>query len=156
MKTQNCLDEVVMSYIISPFEGVNDWKFGMSRDEIRKLVKSFPKVISGIDLKDIYHDLDLHFFYNYGEPFILHAMMTVPPICIYLNDKNLLGGESIKDLGNWFKERYDSVDINGDGVFVYSLGIYLSTQSMKLFSQEPPESVVVFSKDSPYWDLGRS
>jgi hypothetical protein len=76
--------------------------------------------------------------------------MVTRPASIYFDDKNLLGGESIKYLGNWFKDSYKSVEITDDGIVVYSLGIYLSTQDFELFGDEPPESVVVFSRDSTF------
>jgi len=139
-----------MNYKIHPFVGVENWYFGMTRDQIRELINSIPKAILGVDLEDIYHELNLHFSYTYGETPIFHAVMVCQPVSIYLDDKDLLGGESIKDLANWLKERYESVEITGDGVVVHSLGIYLSTQDFELFGDEPPESVVVFSKDSTY------
>jgi hypothetical protein len=51
-----------MNYKIHPFVGVDSWYFGMSRDKIRELITSNPKVILGVDLEDVYHELNLHFF----------------------------------------------------------------------------------------------
>jgi hypothetical protein len=139
-----------MRYIIYPFKGVNNWYFGMKRDEVRRLINATPHELLGLDLNDIYLEIGLHFFYNYGEPFIFHAIMATEPNSIYFNDKNLLGDESIRDLGNWFQERYEAVNITNDGVVICSLGIYLSTQDLELFGDDPPESVGVFSKDSSH------
>jgi len=63
-----------MNYKIHPFVGVENWYFGMTRDQIRELINSIPKAILGVDLEDIYHELNLHFSYTYGETPIFHDM----------------------------------------------------------------------------------
>jgi hypothetical protein len=47
--------------MITPQKGVGDWQFGMTRDEVRKLINKTPRVVQKIDLTDIFSDLGLHF-----------------------------------------------------------------------------------------------
>lgn len=139
-----------MRYIITPQKGVGDWQFGMTRDEIRRLIDKTPKVLQGIALEDVFSDLGLFFMYEYKEPHIFHALMLILPACPYIDDKNLLGGESVESLGKWFESNYGSIETTTDGVTIKQLGIYLSVQDNTPFCDTMPDSVVVYSKDSSY------
>jgi hypothetical protein len=142
-----------MRYIITPQEGIGDWQFGMTRDQIRSSINQPPRVVQKIDLTDIFSNLGLHFMYEYKEPHIFHALMLILPACPYIDGKNLLGGESIESLGKWFENKYDPVETTTDGVTIKQLGIYLSVQDNTPFCDAIPDSVVVYAKYSSYAEL---
>jgi hypothetical protein len=144
-----------MDFFISSYESVGSIKFGMTQAEIQNILGGGGKNIDDLEKWDIFHDIGIQVSYGYNQPYVCRAVMLYEPARPIFQTRNLLDGTSIEKLQDWFALEDPLIEVESDGIITYKFGIYLSTQSYRLFKYEPPESVVVFEKGY-YDDLSSS
>lgn len=87
-----------MKYVIKPYEGVNDYKFGSSLEEIlSKAEKDFKKVDKGLLVKFYSDDLSLVFENN---RLVEISVVENKGVELYYNEYNLFCSKNIIDNPN--------------------------------------------------------
>lgn len=142
-----------MDFIISPYDGVGSIKFGMTREEVRKLVDDEFKVYSGIDLWDFFNGRGIQVCYSYDPPYICEAILLESRQKVSFLSKQLLGGESIGEIRDWLITLDQNLVVDSDNVTTYKFGFSLSpeVEDYDLF-QLPPDAVTCF-REGYYEDL---
>jgi len=129
-----------MKYVIKPYKGMSEYKFGSSLEEIlSKAENVFEKVDKGLLIKLYSDDLSLVFEYN---RLVEISVIEKKEVELYYNDYNLFCYENIIDK---LKDSFSCIQKYGFTIFD-SIGIALSG-----FQEDEGErTVTIYSPH--YWD----
>jgi hypothetical protein len=144
---------IVMDFIINTYESVGPIRFGMPQPEVHEILgrplgtnRQSPKMF------EVFHGL-IQVSYTNMDPLTCIAVQfnrdsdkLIQPCVPIFQGKNLFDGTSIEELKCWFETMDESVNVEVDGLTAYGLGIGLGTKSYKLFSDEPPKTVIAFTR----------
>ena len=129
-----------MKYVIKPYEGVNDYKFGSSLEEIlSKAEKDFKKVDKGLLVKFYSDDLSLVFENN---RLVEISVVENKGVELYYNEYNLFCCKNIIDK---LKGSFSCIQKYGFTIF-NSFGIAFS----EFQEDEGERTVTIYSPH--YWD----
>jgi hypothetical protein len=143
-----------MEFIISPYKGIGPIKFGMTREEVRRLIAEEFKVLAGIELWDSFERIGIQVCYSFEPPHICEVVLLESTQTASFLNKQLLGEESMGDLHDWLKTIDEDVEFDGEDITTYKFGFSLCRQveDYSLF-QLPPEALACFREG--YYDFLR-
>ena len=135
-----------MELIIEPYVQCGPIRFGMSRDQVRALVRSavepFQRV-EGMPLIDAFPELGVHV--HYKDPDVVEAVEVFSPsVPLYLGRPLL--GVPYAGLRSWFKDEDAAVEIRNDGLTAPTLGISLYAPHLKKSAKLPCECVMAYER----------
>lgn len=138
---------IVKRNIFTPFLGVDEIRFGMSREEIRKLSKSgfycFRRNEYSINTTDFFQELG--FFVEYDEDNNCEAIEFTNRSNLYENGNNLFDF-TFSDLIKFCDQKSNkNLKENGIGATYYDLGLSFT----KNIHSDRIESILIFSRS--YW-----
>lgn len=134
-----------MNLDIVPYVGIGPILFGMTCDEIQKVMGVRPEKFKKSKNDDYYTDQYETFFVYYKKPGICNAVEFYGKGDVKFFGEKLLGRQYIEVL-SFLRSLDDSIEEEEDGAtsYRYGIGIYAP------FAQESPfeevESVIVFEK----------
>jgi hypothetical protein len=155
---------IVMDFIINTYESVGPIRFGMTQPEVHEILgrplaedRQLPEIL------ETFHTLiQVCYETNTDRPtctavqFNRDSDKLIQPCIPIFQGKNLFDGTSIEELKCWFETMDESINVDVDCLTAYGLGIGLGTVSYRLFSDEPPKTIIAFTRgyyddyDNPY------
>jgi hypothetical protein len=140
-----------MNLEIDPYVGVGPIRFGMTRDEVRRIVgrpvKPFLKGPSSVIPTDAFDDVGLHVYYKEGDLCEAVEMFLAA-------DPTFKGQRLIErpfdQLLAWLQTMDDHLDQDDTGLTSYKLGIGLYAPSCEERPSDSVEAVIAFEKG--YYD----
>jgi hypothetical protein len=141
-----------MNYEIESYAGVGPIRFGMSRDEVRKvvigLVEEAARTSSGLPT-DFFKDVGI--FVYYKEPGITEAVEFGGPCSPTFRGQHFLGRQ-YAEMEQWIKTFDPEVVLKDTGLTSRKFGFGLYAESARKRPELPVEGVIVFEKG--YYDSG--
>lgn len=138
-----------MELLIESFKGVGQIKFGMTRTEVRSVIKSnvqeFKKTPTSETLTDAFDFC--HVYYKQDDTCEAIELFE-PAIPIFQNEK--LIGSQFKEVKKLFHQLDKDVEIDETGLTSYNCGIALFVPSLSRSGKEKVEGVFVFKQG--YYD----
>jgi len=140
-----------MDWSVVPYMGVGRIMFGMTRDQIRKLlgseVKEFKKTPTSKVLTDAFDQLGVHVYYKNDDT--CEAIEMARPANPKLNGSKIIGLPFF-EVREFMQKLDDSLEIDETGLISFKLGIGLFVPSLTEIQREIVESVIVFQRG--YYD----
>jgi hypothetical protein len=138
-----------MEFTIISYQGAGSIRLGMTQAEVRHFFQKEGREVRDLEFWESFHVDGVQVCYEDIFPYNCRAIMLYPPSQPIFHDRNLCNSP-IKDLREWFQSMDESLKADGNGLISRKLGLHLSCESYKLFSAQPPTSVVVF--EPGYYD----
>ncbi|WAF68959.1 hypothetical protein NRK98_02605 [Aeromonas dhakensis] len=140
-----------MFFLINPFVGAGNIKFGMTPDQVRLLLgggfDSFKRTESSAFPCDYFEDLGVFFYYNSSG--VLEAIEFTEPAAPEFEKKDLLK-ISLKDLIKLLSDKDKGLEIESDSLTSHALGIGAYAPDADEDPSLPAESIIIFEKG--YYD----
>jgi hypothetical protein len=135
-----------MEYNIKPYEGVGDIYFGMSSQQIQKVMSVEPRKFFKYSDDEYPTDVYDTFYGYYKKPGECEAVEFFVPSTITYNGMELFKKPYV-ELENYFAALDKNIEIHETGLISYKTGISIYAPFAKTEPTIPPEGVMVFEKD---------